>query len=499
MIRQLARRVAPVMIAIGVLWWTPVGVGTAHADNLGGKFERCAQLVEFVPPTAADPGHLTLIGIGPGLYNDISDTTTHRFPFSPDLVISDSLNSQLHALANGRRFTCLRMEGDGMAVITQLAIHDGTRQCGGLSRDADGTYAIDDERNFLHVELIAEAKKIIESDPLLRRYFGMQERATTCLVFGLAANGIARSIRLEGAFEKCGTLSRDGSVLRVGSVPVADSGSSTAELVSTRTARAGFLLATRDANGCVVVELKASRIQRALLDADGSICGPVGDANGKLQIGRDAIPSILGDAQAADLRAAIGGTACLTLAIAGNALTTGLKTTPAPSPSPTPTAPPTPSPIPTESASPTPTAASTATPTQAPVVPAVRVRCGLAEPPLVWIAPLPLPSPTSSWSTVAAMAPSTTSATTAATASPRRRRRRSRGQGDDGTGGSGSAGITSTARTGSPKPSSATRRGAPSRRPSTGPATFATVSVARMTPGAAAALRRAARFRAPPQ
>lgn len=371
MIRQLARRVAPVMIAIGVLWWTPVGVGTAHADNLGGKFERCAQLVEFVPPTAADPGHLTLIGIGPGLYNDISDTTTHRFPFSPDLVISDSLNSQLHALANGRRFTCLRMEGDGMAVITQLAIHDGTRQCGGLSRDADGTYAIDDERNFLHVELIAEAKKIIESDPLLRRYFGMQERATTCLVFGLAANGIARSIRLEGAFEKCGTLSRDGSVLRVGSVPVADSGSSTAELVSTRTARAGFLLATRDANGCVVVELKASRIQRALLDADGSICGPVGDANGKLQIGRDAIPSILGDAQAADLRAAIGGTACLTLAIAGNALTTGLKTTPAPSPSPTPTAPPTPSPIPTESASPTPTAASTATPTQAPVVPAV--------------------------------------------------------------------------------------------------------------------------------
>jgi DNA-binding CsgD family transcriptional regulator len=266
------------------------------------------------------------------------------------------------------------MEGDGMAVITQLAIHDGTRQCGGLSRDADGTYAIDDERNSLHVELIAEAKKIVESGPLLRRYFLMEERATTCLVFGLAANGIARSIRLDGAFGMCGTLSRDGSVLRVGSVPLADSGSSTATLLSTKTARAGFLLATRDTNGCAVVELKASRIQRALLDADGSICGPVRDVEGSMQIGRDTIPNILGDALAADLRAAIGGTACLTVAITGNALTTGLKTTPAPSHSPTPAAStplPTPSPIATEPSLPSATAAPTATPTRVPVVPAL--------------------------------------------------------------------------------------------------------------------------------
>lgn len=373
MIRQLVRWIAPGTIAIGVLWLTPIGVGTARADNLGGKFERCAQLVEFVAPTAADPGHLTLVGIGPGLYNDISDTTTHRFPFSPGLVISDTLRSQLQALANGRRFTCLRMEGDGMGIVTQIAIHDGTRQCGSVSRDADGTYALDDEPNFLHVELIAEAKKIIESDSVLRRYLGMQERSTTCLVFGLAANGIARSIRLDGAFEKCGTLSRDGSVLRVGGVPLADSGNSTAALLSTRTARAGFLLATRDTNGCGIVELKSSRIRTARLTADGSVCGPVRNAKGKTQIGADTIPNILGDAQTADLRAAIGGSACLTVAIVENAVTTGLRTTPAPPPSPTPTVAPTPSatPSPAPTATPSPTASPTPSATQAPVVPAV--------------------------------------------------------------------------------------------------------------------------------
>jgi DNA-binding CsgD family transcriptional regulator len=374
MVTQLVRRIALLATALGVVWTSPIGVGTARADNLGGKFERCAQLVEFVAASGADPGHLTVVGIGPGLYNDISDTTTHRFPFSPDLVISDSLKSQLSALANGRRFTCLRMEGDGMGIVTQLAIHDATRQCGTVTRDADGIFAIDDERNFIHVELIAEAKQIVAANTFLRRLLVTTPSSPTCLVFHLASNGVARSITVDGQFGWCGPLVRSGSALRVGGITLADARSSTAELLPAKVVRAAYLLSTQDTAACGAAEIKASRFANASLTADGSICGAVRDADGTIRIGRHTIPNILDEIQASDLRAALGGSACLIVAIVENRLQTTLKTTPpapaSPSAAPSPTAAPTPTTEPSPSPSTAPTPSTTPTPTQVPVVPA---------------------------------------------------------------------------------------------------------------------------------
>jgi hypothetical protein len=121
-----------------------------------------------------------------------------------------------------------------------------------------------------------------------------------------------------------------------------------------------------------MTQIQGSRILSAALSAEGNVCGDVAGSAETVSIDGFEIPAILGKTQTADLRAGVGGDACLDLSVADNRLTTTLKTTPLP-PSPTPSLTPTPTPSPAPAA--TPSAAVSASPSPSPsptpVVPAV--------------------------------------------------------------------------------------------------------------------------------
>lgn len=354
------RRVGSLLVALGLLSVAPFALETARADNLGGVFERCAQLVEFVPPSTTEEGQLTLVGIGPGLYNAVDDTTHHRFPLSPNMAMSESLQAELRALADGLSFTCLRMRADGgpPSVVTEIAISRQARVCGVVSRDALGVYVLDGPNYGEHAELLADAQEVVGSDFYLGHLLDAASGSDACIDVQLDQAGVVEAMTADVSLTSCGTLFEGATMLVVGKLLLEDSNSGTTDLLPAKTTAAGYLLARAGANGCVAAEIQRSQILSAALTADGSICGFVVGSEGGTTLDGLTIAGVLNDVQSAALDAAIGGTACLSIAIEGNQVTAELSTTP-PTPAPTPAPTPTPSPSLTPVATTSPTDSST--------------------------------------------------------------------------------------------------------------------------------------------
>lgn len=351
---QLRRLILGLLLG-SCLFAAPWNVGPARADNLGGTFSECAQLVEFVAPSSTDNGHLTLVGIGPGLYNEIGDETHHRFPFAQGLSLSSSLISQLKALARGQSFTCVRMTGDGSGMITALVLDQQVQICGTVARDRLGVFSINRPADAVHIELIAGAQKLVKNDLHLKGLLtALIGGPSACLNFELDAAGVIDSITVDVTFTACGPLVQ-GADLAVGSVIIANDGSSSADLLPAQALYAAYVvLPQRGTDGCVDLEVIGTRILKAALSTSEQVCGSVVQPQtGDIQLdGLSISDRLVTSAQLEELRLAVGGSACLTMTIGANRYESGLTTvppTPTPTASPSPTSSPSPSPTPTHS------------------------------------------------------------------------------------------------------------------------------------------------------
>jgi DNA-binding CsgD family transcriptional regulator len=312
---------------------TPLAMAPARADNIGGTFSECAQLAEFVAPSDGDNGHLTLIGIGPGLYNDVGDEIHHRFPFSATIPISQALVSQLTSLADGQHFTCIRMTGDGAGIITAVALDPQVQVCGTIARDALGIFSIDNSADSVHMELLAEAGGLVEDDANLTRLLNaLIDGPKACLDFQLGPDGVVQTLSLKATFSTCGRLQNVENLL-VGSFVVANADSTSEALIPPQSlAAASLVMPQLGVEGCVDVEVAQSRIVSASLTASGQICGSVVVPEaGNLEIDGAPIPAVLlSSADDQQLRLAAGGSACLSMSISANIYDGALSTTPLP-------------------------------------------------------------------------------------------------------------------------------------------------------------------------
>jgi DNA-binding CsgD family transcriptional regulator len=378
---QLRRLIVGLLLG-SCLFAAPWNVGPTRADNLGGTFSECAQLVEFVAPSSSDNGHLTLVGIGPGLYNEIGDETHHRFPFAQGLSLSSSLISQLKALARGQSFTCVRMTGDGSGMITALALDQQVQICGTVARDRLGVFSINRPADAVHIELIASAQTLVKNDLHLKGLLtALIGGPSACLNFELDAAGVIDSITVDVTFTACGPLVQ-GADLAVGPVIIANEGSSSADLLPAQALYAAYVvLPQRGTDGCVDLEVIGTSILKAALSTSEQVCGSVVQPQaGDIQLdGLSISDRLLTSAQLEQLRLAVGGSACLTITISANRYESGLTTVPpTPTASPSPTSSPSPSPTPTHSPSPSPSP----TPTPTPAAPLTTIPAGSDGPPM---------------------------------------------------------------------------------------------------------------------
>jgi DNA-binding CsgD family transcriptional regulator len=382
---QLRRLLLGLALAI-YSFAAPWNVVPVRADNIGGTFEECAQLVEFVAPTSGDNGHLTLVGIGPGLYNDLGDETHHRFPFASGLSLSGSLVSQLKTLADELSFTCVRMTGDGGGMITALALDRQVEVCGTIARDRLGIFSINRPADSVHIELIADAQALLKDDVYLKGLLAaLIGGPSACLNFQLDAAGVIESITVDVTFTACGPLGQ-GAELVVGPVIIANKGSSSADLLPAQALYAAYVvMPQRGTEGCVDLEVIGTRILKASLSAAEQVCGSVVLPQvGDIEIGGLSISErLLTSAQLEQLKLAVDGSACLTMTITANRYESGLTTvppTPAPTASPSPT--PSPSPSPTSTRSPSPTPSPSSTPSPTPLVQPTTIPTGSDGPPI---------------------------------------------------------------------------------------------------------------------
>ena len=323
-------------LVLAAVWSS--AIGPVRADNIGGSFVECAQLVEFVAPTPTDNGDLVLVGIGPGLYNAVGDTTHHRFPFAPGISIDATLASKLRALADASSFTCLGMKGGGDGLLTEVALLPKTQVCGMVERDRVGVFSINDKENFVHMELIAEAQALVSEPSITALLSALVGGTPACLNFRLDAAGVVDLITVDATVHACGVLEHDGELVVNGFV-IGDADTSSESLLGTQAFNAAmFVLAPRGTEGCVDLAIVDTRAVSAVLNSSAQICGRVTAAPAGIQVDEVGIPSLLlTSAQADELTAAVGGSACLTLTITDNHYLGTLTTTPPPAtPSPTP-------------------------------------------------------------------------------------------------------------------------------------------------------------------
>lgn len=338
MIRRLCTRLLIAATLAFAAVATPLQIGPARADNIGGTFSECAQLAEFVRPSDSDNGHLTLIGIGPGLHNEVGDEIHHRFPFAQTISIGEALMSQLISLAARQQFTCIHMIGDGAGIITAIALDPQVQVCGTIAGDAAGIFSINNPADSVHMELIAEARGLVEGDANLTRLLtALINGPNACLDFRLDPRGLIQQLSLKATFSTCGPLQSQENLL-VGSFVVANSDSTSEALIPPQPlAAARFVMPPLGVQGCVDVEVTQSRIVRASLSASSQICGSVVVPEvGNAEIDGAPIPAVLlSSTDEQQLRLAAGGSACLSMSITANIFDGALTTTPLP-PSPTP-------------------------------------------------------------------------------------------------------------------------------------------------------------------
>ena len=170
---------------------SPAERNAASSDHLGGTFQACGRIVEFTAPILGTDGSLTVAGMVDGA--DHAFTIDDAAPVSPLVA----------ALAAGGDWTCLHLIGDGMGIITDVAVADDT-SCGPLD-DVGGTFVLQpgttDE--FTTTTLDGDAAAILAADPELAAL--MEGIATVegpltseaCLEFQLAGDGTLSAILLD--------------------------------------------------------------------------------------------------------------------------------------------------------------------------------------------------------------------------------------------------------------------------------------------------------------
>jgi len=198
----MIRRGLPVILA--ALWFaslaSPVAAApgaapprwdAADADHIGGSFDACGRIVAFTAPIVGTPGSLTVAGV--------LDGADHVFPIAETAFV-DPLVAPLAAAGE---WTCLEMVGDGMGVITSIAVAS-TSSCGALTLDGS-TFV--QQPNVTHpfttVTLDGDAGTMLAADAdLLAMLEGIATVAgaeLACFDFILAADGTLSSVLVDYA------------------------------------------------------------------------------------------------------------------------------------------------------------------------------------------------------------------------------------------------------------------------------------------------------------
>ena len=171
-----------------------------EADHLGGSFTICGELLEYVAPTALTEGSLEVSGVA---FPD-----PHPFPVAAGTVVAPALDAQLTALAAGDHFTCLALVGDGMAVITSIAIASVAEICGPMQFKSGGSVRIVDETSAdRFATLTGEAQALVAADPDLAALVAQAAEGSdqTCLSFATDGAGEIASVVFNGRVFACGS------------------------------------------------------------------------------------------------------------------------------------------------------------------------------------------------------------------------------------------------------------------------------------------------------
>ena len=198
----MPRRLSPILVAFvalialaspvsAALGPSPAERTHATADHLGGAFQACGRVVEFTAPMIGTDGSLTVAGMVDGA--DHAFTIDEAAPVSPLVA----------PLAAGGAWTCLHLIGDGMGIITDVAVADDT-SCGPLE-DVGGTFVLQpgSTDEFTTTMLDGDAAAILAADPdlaaLLEGIATVEGPLTSeaCLEFQLAGDGMLSAILLD--------------------------------------------------------------------------------------------------------------------------------------------------------------------------------------------------------------------------------------------------------------------------------------------------------------
>jgi hypothetical protein len=179
---------SPVSAASGP---SPAERTSATADHLAGIFQACGRIVEFTAPMIGTDGSLTVAGM--------VDGDDHAFTIDEAALVSPLVAP----LAAGGEWTCLHLTGDGMGIITDVAVADDT-SCGPLE-DVGGTFVLQpgSTDEFTTTVLDGDAAVILAADPdlvALLEGIAMVEGPLTseaCLEFQLAGDGTLSAILLD--------------------------------------------------------------------------------------------------------------------------------------------------------------------------------------------------------------------------------------------------------------------------------------------------------------
>ena len=365
--RQLRIRIASVAALIALVATVGAPAGPARADNMGGRFTVCGQLIEFVAPSDASDGSFTIFGIGPGLYNEPDDETSHHFPFAPDMVMPPDVLEDLAALTEGLSFTCLALEaGAGPDLVAEevqsIVLDRQVQVCGAISRDRLGVFSIAEGTDH-PTSLVADAEPLLEEFEgwrlrgLLTEAAEAPDQPRVCLHLQLGPDGVLESIAFDGSFGYCDQVIPGAAYLMIGEVYLWPE-----SLVPDQARAALAFVGQTGGRACWALEVLASQLLSVIASGDLEWCGYASeDEFGQLTIAEiPIVPGLLRDDETDRLRAAAAsdGSACLSILIEGNQVTSALTVTlptPAPELTPTPVEPPSPSPAPpTPSASPSP-------------------------------------------------------------------------------------------------------------------------------------------------
>ena len=173
------------------------------ASHIGGLLLLCGQVSDYTAPDGvATDGTMTMIGV--------SQPDPHSFTIAATAAVSAGDNGLLAAIAASDSFTCMDAVGDGMGVLTELAIAASAEFCGSVAASGTTWVLTDTDFTDLTTTLTAEAETILDSDNRLDDLLGWFDLfdSQACLTFTTDATGIVDQILLDGQIEICGPIAQ---------------------------------------------------------------------------------------------------------------------------------------------------------------------------------------------------------------------------------------------------------------------------------------------------